>query len=167
MIKDHSRKYWIGASDTKFVMADNRSTKTWNTWWNTKIGIEDSLFSGNMYTMMGNVFEHPILLAINENMNLDRQLKVPKYNLRVNYDGDFDDTIYEVKTHRADREIDYSRGSVYYRQCQVEMFCWKLYLKDSAMYQDYHTREHIPELKGLTHVEYPLNVDEYNKLEAY
>lgn len=166
MITSFDRSYWIGGSDTKFVMAKNRATKTWNKWWNIKIGRDDSLFTGNIYTRMGTLYEHPILDALNEDMNKDRQLKLPKYNLRVNYDGDYDGYIYEVKTHRDDKQIDITMGSEYYNQCQVEMWCWKQYYKEMSIYYDHHTREHIPELKGLYIVEYPLRVDEYNKFEA-
>lgn len=167
MIQTFDRRYWIGCSDTKFVMAKNRNTVTWNRWWNIKLGMDDSLFSGNVYTRMGTLYEHPILKTIDENMNLDRQLKVPKYNLRANLDGDLNGVIYEVKTHREDTDISIKRGSVYYNQCQVEIFAWKEYIKDSHKYCDWHTRDHIPEFKDLYIVEYPLKVDEYNKMELY
>lgn len=167
MITSYDRSYWIGGSDTKYVIAKNKSTVTWRRWWNIKMGIDDSMFAGNIYTRMGTVYEHPILKAIDENINLDRQLIIPKYNLRVNYDGDLDGVIYEVKTHRADTEIQFHPGSAYYNQCQVEMFCWKQYLKESKVYCDYHIREHIPELKACYIVDYPLMVDEYNMLEKY
>ena len=167
MIQNYDRKYWLGCSDTRFVMAKNRSTVTWIRWWNIKIGADDSLFSGNVYTRMGTLYEHPILKTIDESMNLDRQLKIPKYNLRANLDGDLDGVIYEVKTHREDTDFDVKRGSIYYNQCQVEMFAWKKYYKDSQVCQDYHTRQHIPEFKELYIVEYPLKVDEYNKLPLY
>lgn len=167
MIRDYDRKYWLGCSDTRYVMAKNRSTKTWNRWWNIKIGADDSMFGGNIYTRIGTLYEHPILKAIDENMNMDRQLKVPKYNLRANLDGDLDGVIYEVKTHREDTHLDIKRGSIYYNQAQVEIFAWKEYLKDSNKYCDWHTRDHIPEFKDLYIVEYPLKVDEYNKMELY
>ena len=84
MITSYDRSYWIGGSDTKYVIAKNKSTVTWRRWWNIKMGIDDSMFAGNIYTRMGTVYEHPILKAIDENINLDRQLIIPKYNLRVN-----------------------------------------------------------------------------------
>lgn len=165
MIQSYDRAYWIGASDTKYVMNDNRSTKTWLSWWNVKIGIEENLFTGNIFTRMGTLYEHPILDALDPNIRKDLQLKIPKYNLRVNYDGDLDGWIYEVKTHREDKPLDIGVGSIYYNQCQVEMFGYKQYLKESAVYYDWHTREHLPEFKGLYIVDYPLKVDEYSKLE--
>ncbi len=165
MITSYDRAYWIGASDTRYVMNDNRSTKTWLSWWDVKIGREESLFKGNMYTRMGTLYEHPILDALDPNIRKDLQLKIPKYNLRVNYDGDLDGYIYEVKTHREDKPLDISMGSIYYNQCQVEMFGYKQYLKEASIYHDWHTREHIPEFKGLYIVDYPLMVDEYSKLE--
>lgn len=165
MITTFDRSYWIGASDTRFVMAANRTTKTWLTWYNIKLGLDDTLFGGSIYTRMGNLFEHPILKAIDENMNTDRQLIIPKYNLRVNYDGDLNGSIYEVKTHRGDKNFEVSKQ--YYEQAQVEMFAWKQYLKDSEHYCDWHIREHLEPFEKLTIVSYALNVEEYSRLEIY
>lgn len=165
MISTFDRSWWLGASDTRYVMAENQATKSWHKWWAIKCGIKDSMFGGSIYTEMGNLFEHPILMTIDEKMNTDRQLKLRKFNLRVNYDGDIDGVIYEVKTHRADKPFEVSKA--YYQQAQVEMYCWKEYIKESAIYKDYHTREHLEDLKGLYIVSYGLNVDEYNQLEAY
>lgn len=165
MIENYDRSYWIGCSDTKFVMNDNRSTKTWQTWYQIKLGLDDSLFSGNIYTRMGNAFEHPILKAINPEMNTDRQLKIPKYNLRANLDGDYKGIIYEVKTHRGDKPFEITNA--YYGQAQAEMFAWKQYLKDSEHYCDYHIREHIEPLEGMYIVSYALDVDEYAKIDLY
>lgn len=165
MITSYDRSYWIGGSDTRYVMAKNKNTKTWLRWFSIKCGIDDSMFAGNEATRLGTVYEHPILMAVNPLVNLDRQLIVPKYNLRVNYDGDYDGTIYEVKTHRADKPFEIS--SAYYGQAQAEMFCWKQYLKDSERYQDYHTREHIEEFNEMYIVSYALDVEEYSKVDAY
>jgi len=165
MISSYDRAYWIGCSDTKFVMADNRTTKTWITWYNIKLGLDESLFSGSVYTRMGNVFEHPILQAIDEQMNMDRQLIIPKYNLRANLDGDLNGHIYEVKTHRGDKAFDLSKQ--YYQQAQAEMFAWKQYIKDSDKYCDWHIREHLEDFDGLTIVSYALNIEEYSALEQY
>lgn len=165
MIQDFDRSYWIGCSDTRFVMSDNKATKTWQTWYQQKLGIESSLFGGNIYTRMGNAFEHPILATINKEMTTDRQLIIPKYNLRANLDGDVDGVIYEVKTHRADRPFEVTNA--YYGQAQAEMFAWKQYIKDSEIYCDWHIREHLENLKGLYIVSYALNVEEYSNVDLY
>ena len=165
MISNYDRSYFIGGSDTRYVMAKNQQTKTWQRWFAIKCGLDDSLFAGNEATRLGNIFEHPILKAVNPLVNIDRQLIVPKYNLRVNYDGDYNGTIYEVKTHRGDKEFEITSG--YYGQAQAEMFCWKQYLKDSERYQDWHIREHIEPFNELYIVSYGLDIEEYSRVEEY
>lgn len=165
MIENYDRSYWIGASDGKYVMSDNRSTKTWTQWYSIKLGLKDSMFGGNIYTRMGNAFEHPILTTINKDMHLDRQLKIPKYNLRANLDGDYNGIIYEVKTHRGDKPFEITKP--YYYQAQAEMFAWKQYLKDSEHHQDWHIREHLEEFKGMYIVSYALDVEEYARIDMY
>lgn len=175
MINNFDRSYWIGASDCRYVFM-NKNTATWDKWFAIKCGMRDSMFHGNDSTELGNLFEHPILHSYNPSIHTDRQLIVPKFNLRVNYDGDCDGTIYEVKTHRADVDISQylspptskkPNGGHYWQQAQVQMFCWKMFLKDAERYCDWHIREHIPQLKGHKILTYALGVDEYCKLEAY
>lgn len=129
MIHDTSRKFWIGASDThKYIMNDNHATKTWQTWWQIKIGLIESDFVNNMYTLAGNNYEHSILKSINKDMSLDDQHIIEDLLLRVNYDGIYEDTIYEVKTHKADAkdwESKCKKGGEYWEQVQVQMYCYK------------------------------------------
>lgn len=113
------------------------------------MGEQEPDFQGSKYTDAGNRYEHPILLNINENMNFDRQIKVEKYLLRVNYDGDFNGTIYEVKTHKADREYEISTS--HWRQTQVEMYAYKTMAEELE----------LPPFKRLYIVSYALDPEEY------
>lgn len=133
MIESYDRRYWFGASDTKQIMSDNHDTKTWMTWWNVKCGFEENPFKGNIYTEAGNLYEHPILKAVDEDMTLDGQLFLPKYRLRVNYDGYKDGCIYECKTHRGDKELLIDEKHPYWRQCQVEMFCYQKCIQNETL----------------------------------
>jgi len=151
MIKNTDRSGWFGASDTSKVIAKNRKTKTWLQWWAVKMGEQESEFGGSIYTEAGDKYEHPILLTINEKMNLDRQIKIEDLLLRVNYDGDFDGIIYEVKTHKADKEFEVSK--VYWRQAQVEMWTYKKMAEELG----------LPPFKKLYIVSYALNPEEYYK----
>ena len=87
MIHSNDRSGWFGASDTKFIMNDNHQSKTWKEWWSVKMGARESSFSGSIYTRAGNLWEHPLLLALDPDMTLDGQIIHDKYLLRVNYDG--------------------------------------------------------------------------------
>jgi hypothetical protein len=149
LIASQDRSGWFGASDTSKVIAKNRKTKTWLQWWAVKMGEQEPEFGGSIYTEAGNKYEHQILLTINEKMNLDRQIKVEDLLLRVNYDGDFDGIIYEVKTHKADKEFEVSLN--YWRQAQVEMWTYKKMEKELG----------LPPFKKLYIVSYALNPEEY------
>lgn len=138
-----------GASDTSMVIADNRQTKTWRQWWLVKLGEIESTFRGSIYTEAGNKYEHGILKAISEETTLDRQIIIEKLKLRVNYDGDLDGTIYEVKTHKAENDFEISKQ--YWRQAQVEMYAYKTMEKELE----------LPPFKKLYIVSYPLYPDEY------
>lgn len=148
MIHSTDRSGAFGASDTKYVMSKNRNTKTWKSWWDTKLGKAENTF-GSIYTEAGNKYEHPILKAINEDMMLDGQIIHHRYLLRVNYDGFIDGTIYEVKTHKADKAFEIS--TAYWQQAQVEMF----------VYQEKSKEWFLPPFKELYIVSYGLNEDEY------
>jgi len=154
MITSNDRSGWFGASDTDKVLATNYSTKTFKQWWAVKLGEQESDFKGNKYTNAGNEYEHPILLRISENINLDRQIHVEKYLLRVNYDGDFDGVIYEVKTHKAINP--YEISTTHWRQAQVEMYAYKTMQKELD----------LPPFRKLYIVSYAINVDEYNRNEV-
>ena len=123
MIHSQDRSGYFGASDTKTMMEKNRSTLKWKEFWNVKLGGESS-FHGNEYTRAGNLWEHSILTAIDKKINFDRQiiLNNPRMLLRVNYDGNNNDTIYEIKTHKNDREFTVTEP--YWMQVQVQMFAW-------------------------------------------
>ena len=128
MIADQDRKWWIGASDSYKVITPNHSTKTWQAWWRVKLGIEEPEFTGNKYTEAGTRFEHPILQCFDKDMNLDRQLIIEDLRLRVNYDGDKDGRIYEVKTHRADKPFEIT--PYIEAQVQTEMYVWQQCMDD-------------------------------------
>lgn len=122
MITNHDRSGWFGASDSKFVMAKRRDTKSWLEWWNEKLGYSQR----DMHTeamAAGTAWEHKILDAVNPAMRKDHQIVIEKYRLRVNYDGDLDGTIYEVKTHNFLKEFKVTNP--YWTQCQVEMYAMK------------------------------------------
>ena len=149
MIQDHDRSGWFGASDTKFIMADNRNTKTWKSWWSVKSGLMEPEFTGSIYTRAGNMFEHHILRAIDPDMTLDGQIIMEKYLLRVNYDGYRDGKIVEIKTHKNEKE--FSMIPAYWQQCQVEMY----------VYQQMSKKWFLPDFEGLYLVSYALRPDEY------
>ena len=135
MIEDKDRSLWIGASDTSYVVG-NWNTATFKRWWLEKLGIHKSELSTKPMKC-GNAYEHKILYAVNENMLCDRQVRFPELRLRVNYDGILDDTIYECKTHKAEKEFKVSKQ--YWRQAQVEMFALKtkkLYIVSYGLSED-------------------------------
>ena len=87
--------------------------------------------------------------AISEEITLDRQIIIEKLKLRVNYDGDLDGTIYEIKTHKAEKDFEVTKQ--YWRQAQVEMYAYKTMEKELE----------LPPFKKLYIVSYPLFPDEY------
>lgn len=136
MISSHDRSYYIGASDTSYVIG-NWDTKTFEKWYNTKLGIYSMDFV-NDAMLAGTYYEHRILDALNIwNMEMDKQIIIGR--LRVNLDGNTDDTIYEVKTHGVENPFKVSK--VYRCQAQVEMYAFntkKLYIVSYGLEeQDY------------------------------
>ena len=123
MITDNDRRFWIGASDSLKVITPNHETKTWQSWWRIKCGVDEPEFTGNKYTAAGTRFEHPILECFDKSINMDRQLKIEDLRLRVNYDGDKDGVIYEVKTHKAGKPFEIT--PYIEAQVQTEMFVWQ------------------------------------------
>lgn len=122
MITNHDRSGYFGASDTRFVVAKNRTTKSWLEWWNEKLGLQQR----DIHTQAmaaGTAWEHKILNAINPEIRQDHQITIEKYRLRVNYDGDKDGVIYEVKTHNFLKEFQVTKP--YWMQAQVEMYAMK------------------------------------------
>lgn len=114
MITDKSRDYYIGASDTRFVMM-SFDTKTFKRWWQVKIGADESEIE-SVYTIAGNIYEQRIL----------DEIFVPYRNeqffvgqLRVNLDGRTDQEVVEVKTSKKA----YNKVKTdHWQQVQVEMF---------------------------------------------
>ena len=149
MLQDFDRSGYFGGSDCKHVMARNRNTKTWNDWWDIKTGKLQADQIGTIYTRAGNLYEHHILKAIDEDMTLDGQIIYEKYRLRINYDGYKDGIIYECKTHKASKEFQITKE--YWMQCQVEMF----------VYRELCREWFLPDFKGLILVSYPLYDNEY------
>lgn len=120
MIKNKDRSYYIGASDTKYVMM-NWNTKTFRKWWLTKLGLDESNFQ-NKYTLAGTNYEHKITDALNiKNIVKDRQIIVLD-RLRVNLDANTNDTIYEIKTYNYENGFDINYHKDYQEQLQVQMF---------------------------------------------
>jgi len=150
MIHDMDRSGYFGASDTRYVVSKNRDTKTWKSWWGVKLGAPQA-FGGNKYTEAGNLYEHPIMRSITDEMNLDRQIIYEKYRLRVNYDGDVNGTIYECKTHKASKQFEVTKQ--YWMQAQVEMYCYKLMQSELE----------LPKFNRLWIVSYALYPDEYDQ----
>lgn len=124
MIHDYDRSHWFGASDSKYIMASSHGSKSWNDWWRIKCGVEESSFHGNIFTKAGNTFEHSILLSYVPQVVMDRQIVIPHLRLRVNLDGNTNDTIYEVKTYQVDKKFEVTDG--YYYQAQLQMLAWRL-----------------------------------------
>lgn len=122
MIHDHDRSYYIGASDTKYVMG-NWNTKTFRHWWDVKMGFDDD-DTDNIYLRTGTLYEPKILdfIGITER---DRQIIIGR--LRVNLDGEDEDIVVEIKTVKQGTIKYYADGTLkipkqYEQQLQVEMF---------------------------------------------
>ena len=122
MIQSQDRSYYIGASDTSMVVG-NWNTKTFQNWWLEKLGLNKNSFSSEA-TKAGNNYEHKILDSLEiETLHKDKQIIIDR--LRVNLDGNTDTCIYEVKTHKSEKEFKVSKQ--YWRQAQVEMYASKIH----------------------------------------
>lgn len=117
MISNQDRSYYIGASDTSYVVG-NWNTKSFDNWWLTKLGLYKSDFT-NEAMQAGNNYEHKILDAL-EIEGLEKDKQFIKGRLRVNLDGNTENCIYEVKTYNAKKEFKVSKQ--YWRQAQAEMW---------------------------------------------
>ena len=118
MIANHDRSEFFGASDTPFIIG-NYNAKTFEKWWMQKIGINRDHFD-NKYTLAGTHYEHRILESLGIPMELDKQIILEDLRLRVNLDGNTDDTIYEVKTYKFEKG--FKMPKKYIQQVQVQMF---------------------------------------------
>lgn len=118
MIESKDRSGYFGASDTDKIVG-NYNTKTFEKWWMQKIGINRDHFD-NKYTLAGTHFEHRILESLGIPMELDKQIIIEDLKLRVNLDGNTEDTIYECKTYK--HENGFKMPKKYIQQVQVQMF---------------------------------------------
>ena len=118
MIADKDRSGWLGASDTEKIIG-NWKTATFEKWWMQKLGINRDSFS-NVYTITGTHYEHRILESLNIPMEFDKQIILEDLKLRVNLDGNTEDTIYECKTYKWEKGFKMPRK--YIQQVQVQMF---------------------------------------------
>lgn len=100
------------------MVVGNWNTKTFEKWWLEKLGLNKNSFSTES-TKAGNNYEHKILDSlVIEGLEKDKQIIIDR--LRVNLDGNTDTCIYEVKTHK--KEKDFKVSKQYWRQAQVEMY---------------------------------------------
>ena len=118
MIIDNDRSKWFGASDTSKIMG-SWQTKTFALFWAEKLGLLQNNYT-SVAMKAGNAFEHRILEVVGVD-RMDRQIKIPKLRLRVNLDGEDNECIYEVKTHKGLYKV----TSAHWQQAQVEMFAAK------------------------------------------
>ncbi len=129
MITDHDRSYYIGASDTKYVMG-NWNTATFRHWWDVKMGFDEDDID-NIYMRTGTVYEGKILDHLKCDTR-DRQIIIGR--LRVNLDGELDDYVVEVKTMKISSLVKITKDFTlqgdhlwtppkqYIQQAQVELF---------------------------------------------
>ena len=117
MIETKDRSGWFGASDTDYIIG-NWETKSFTNWWLIKLGVHRSDFE-NIAMNAGTHKEHQILGYIGA-VETDKQILLPELRLRVNLDGNTEDTIYEVKTHSADKP--FKCPIKYKRQVWVQMY---------------------------------------------
>ena len=121
MIKNKDRSMWFGASDTDYIIG-NWTTKSFTNWWLIKLGVHRSNFE-SVSMNAGTHKEHQILEHIGVT-ETDKQIILPELKLRVNLDGNTEDTIYEVKTYSAEKE--FKCPIKYKRQVWVQMFASEL-----------------------------------------
>ena len=118
MIRTKDRAFWIGASDTKYVMG-NWETPTFAVFWMEKLGLHKSTFESRAMNV-GTHLEHRILAKVPRVIQTDLQLTFPELALRVNYDGTGENYICEVKTSSKPFKV----TKAYWQQAQVEMYAW-------------------------------------------
>ena len=117
MIADKDRSGYFGASDVSYIVG-YWDTHTFAKWWLQKIGINRDSFN-NKYVAAGSHYEHRILESLGIPMELDKQVIIEDILLRVNLDGNTEDTIYECKTYK--HENGFKMPSKYKYQVQVQM----------------------------------------------
>lgn len=121
MISSKDRSYYIGASDTGYVVG-NWNTKSFEKWYGTKLGIYSQDFT-NDNMRAGTAYEHKILEALDiKGLEMDKQKIIGR--LRVNLDGNTTDSIYEVKTYGIKKPFKVSKA--YRNQVNVEMYSFDI-----------------------------------------
>lgn len=117
MIASKDRSGWFGASDTDYIIG-NWCTKSFLNWWLQKLDLNRTSFE-NLAMNAGTHKEHQILeyLGITEK---DKQILMRELKLRVNLDGNTDDTDYEIKTYNAEKQ--FKCPIKYKRQVWVQMY---------------------------------------------
>lgn len=124
MIQNQDRSFYIGCSDTSFVVG-NWTTKSFEKWWLEKLGLNKNNIKTDAM-LAGTFYEHKILDSLNiADLEKDKQIIIEELRLRANLDGNTDTCIYEVKTHNIDKEFKVSKQ--YWRQAQTEMFASKIH----------------------------------------
>ncbi|MCM1222917.1 MAG: hypothetical protein NC548_51545 [Lachnospiraceae bacterium] len=125
MIKNQDRSGWFGASDTAMIMS-NWTTDTFKKWWMQKLAFIKNNYK-NKQMLAGTYYEHEIAQAISEHigekLTLDRQIKKRRLKLRVNLDSETKSTIYEIKTHTADKTFRLPKN--YIMKVRVQMWATK------------------------------------------
>lgn len=117
MIASKDRSYYIGASDTAYVIG-NWDTISFQRWFGVKLGIYTINYESDAMKA-GTAYEHRILDSLGiPDMKKDRQIITGR--LRVNLDGNTDTTIYEVKTYRHDNG--FKMPKKYLEQVWVQMY---------------------------------------------
>lgn len=120
MIHNKDRAFWIGASDTSYVVG-NWETMSFKKWWLEKMGLRRNTLQTKAMKC-GNAFEHLILDVIG--CEKDKQICFPEIALRINYDGTVGTSnIYEIKTHKTEKTFKITAN--YWRQAQVELYGFK------------------------------------------
>lgn len=135
MIANHDRSGWFGASDVDYIIG-NRKTKSFEKWWLTKLGLDDTQLN-TVPVIAGTYKEHQILDFCNI-PEKDEQILIEDLRLRVNLDGNSDDTIFEVKTHKYNGKP-FKVPIKYKRQVWVQMYAKqirKAYIIAYAMQQE-------------------------------
>ena len=118
MIDTKDRSGWFGASDTDRIIG-SFNTKTFIDWWLIKEGVTYNNFESAEMNA-GTHWEHRILEYVNEDMEMDKQILIPELRLRINLDGNTEDTDYECKTYKANKV--FKVPLKYKRQVWVQMF---------------------------------------------
>lgn len=159
MIKNKDRRFWIGGSDTSYVVG-NWKTQSFENWWREKLGLKVGGF-GNKYTLAGTYYETAILNTVS-GIKKNGVYEIPELSLRVNLDGEVGDVIYECKTHKSENEFKVSKQ--YYRQAQAQMLATgfrKVVFIAYPLTEEHYDNYFIPIDKAKIHKETVLRDDRF------